>query len=220
MFPRFPLIQPAVLLLLLAGCTNVTGKPMNDIQQTVNQEKFQVKKTPNPKEAYEFTVTLNGTPDNLEAVSASAHYFISDCRYDTNKLMGARSSFQAGIPVSFKKINSHTYKGTVYFDAMLDEDYLNQGKPCHWEWGVLDVNFEPKPNISNVIYKASVTDRDRVSDGLYRKDGYITLWKYNQTRERANPVKKLTLFAKADKEKFGEQQKKHLATIRVELRKK
>ncbi|KLT71950.1 hypothetical protein PL75_10885, partial [Neisseria arctica] len=123
-----------MLLLALAGCANITEKPVNNIQQTVNQEKFQVKKNPNPKEAYEFTVTLKDAPDNLEAVSAYAHYIIPDCRYDTNKLMGARANFQATISVPFEKVSSNVYKGTVYFDALLDEDYLNQGKPCHWQW--------------------------------------------------------------------------------------
>ncbi|WP_416191663.1 hypothetical protein [Neisseria sp. CCUG12390] len=219
MFPRFPLIQPAILLLLLAGCTNVTGKPMNDIQQTVNQEKFQVKKNPNPKEAYEFTVTLKDAPDNLEAVSAYAHYIIPDCRYDTNKLMGARANFQGGTSVPVKKVSPNVYKGTVYFDALMDEDYLNQGKPCHWQWRLVDIYFEPKPNISQVVYTASATSSDKVSDGLYRKDGYITLWKYNQPRQRANTIKKLTLHV-SPKEQFGERAQKELAAIRVEVRKK
>ncbi|UOO87532.1 hypothetical protein LVJ86_04610 [Neisseria arctica] len=218
MLPRFSLIHPAMLLLALAGCANITEKPVNNIQQTVNQEKFQVKKNPNPKEAYEFTVTLKDAPDNLEAVSAYAHYIIPDCRYDTNKLMGARANFQATISVPFEKVSSNVYKGTVYFDALLDEDYLNQGKPCHWQWRLLGMNFEPNPNISMVRYSGRVTSSDKVSNGLYRQEGYITLWKYNQLVGKPMD-KKFTLHV-SPKEQFGKEQQQHLATISYEVRKK
>ncbi|KLT73227.1 hypothetical protein PL75_03050, partial [Neisseria arctica] len=108
---------------------------------------------------------------------------------------------------------------TVYFDALLDEDYLNQGKPCHWQWRLFGMDFEPNPNISMVRYSGRVTSSDKVSDNLYRQDGYYTLWRFNQPRSNSNSIKKFTVQL-SSKEEFGEEQKKQLAVIRYEVRKK
>ena len=206
--------------LFTLSTVSAIGKPMNaedHLYPTTNQKKFNLKKKTNPKEAYEFTVTLIDPPQGLEAVSAEAHYVIWDCHYDLNKSAGATANFQVSIPIEFKKVSATQYKAVVYFDAMLDEDYLERGKVCHWQWDFAAMRFEPQPNLSMVSYSGLVGSDNKVSDGYYREERYITRWKFNTPQKRE---KIFSMGTSPDRNRFSEEAKKQLATIRYELRKK
>lgn len=140
-------VAVAVAGLALASCANpasTTGAAgsieMSAEQQTgaeeESDERPDFKLNPNPKQAYEVTLTIGAdAPGPFAVVRSSASYHAPDCRYTTNRAMGAGSNPDESVPVDFVKVDDRTYRGTFHLDAMLDEDYdgPDGSPPCHWK---------------------------------------------------------------------------------------
>jgi hypothetical protein len=119
-------VAVAVAGLALAACAN----PHAD-------ERPKFKFNPSPKQAYEVTLTIGAdAPGPFAVVRASADYHAPDCWYVTNRMMGAFSNPDEGVPVDLVKVDERTYRGTFYLDAMLDGvdyDGPDGSVPCHWK---------------------------------------------------------------------------------------
>ena len=179
-----------VLLFLTTSCaqgqltmnnqTNVSNNVLK-VQKDANGKVYTIKANPTPKQAYDFTVTLTNAPENLVFTQAFAEYE-SDCAYPTtSKLIGAYSKFRHSIPLEVKKIQDNVYHATVYGDAILNEDYQNTGKICNWKLQYGSMRFEPRPNLSMLIYIASIwlDEENQVNDQYWKLEGYIRLDDFN-----------------------------------------
>lgn len=180
------------------------------------EAKYDYKLNPNPQDAYDFTVILYGSPANLEGIAANAHYIVNDCKPGDNTTEDDVVSLKTSIPVEFTRTSPTMYTGKLYFDGMLDEDYLQQGTACHWEWKALSMTFEPKPNLNQIQYTATMDSEQKVSEGTYKQDRYITRLNFNQEKKRE---KILDAVALADKERFSKEAREQLVTIRLEVKK-
>lgn len=181
------------------------------------EAKYEYKRNTNPQDAYEFSVILYGAPANLEAITANAHYLVKNCSPADAKPEDDPVTMKSAIPVEFIRTSPTLYTGTVYFDAMLNEDYLQQGKVCEWEWNGFGLTFEPKPNLSQIQYTASILPDAKVSDGLYQQERYITRLNFNQEKKREQIIKAIAV---ADKSRFSKEAQEQLVTFNLELKKK
>ncbi len=111
--------------------TDNPASPAPDAEQTALESRY--KRNPNPKQAYQITLTLADAPGPFESVEGFAQYQAPDCRYTVDKLAGVTATPQHNLPISYTKINDTSYVGTVFLDAMLDENYFGDGV-CSWEF--------------------------------------------------------------------------------------
>ena len=106
---------------LLAGC------------ETSSSNQPQHKLNPTPEQAYEVRLLIEEAPGPFAQVKASVQY---------NALNGAtcgKASRLAGnVPnpsvmedVSFERVSDTEYRGVVYNDLLVDEDYFGNGV-CNW----------------------------------------------------------------------------------------
>ncbi|MBB6242879.1 hypothetical protein [Rhodanobacter sp. MP1X3] len=109
------------LTLITSGCGASTMKTPD------------IKQNPNPKMRYEITITVHGAPKDFDTVKGSMQYEVksSDTCVAADSISGHHSNLAQFIPFEIKKVDDHTYKGTVVTDYFLDEDYYGLGV-CHW----------------------------------------------------------------------------------------
>lgn len=91
------------------------------------------RRNPNPKRRYDITMTIKNAPGTFEDVSWGAQYDAPDCVYMMDGTAGVHGNVDTAIAIDFKKIDAATYIGTIYLDAMLDEDYFGKGE-CKWQF--------------------------------------------------------------------------------------
>ena len=180
------------LLFLTTSCTQ--GKLTMDnlgnsnnvlaTQKDANGNIYTIKVNPEPKQLYDFTVTLINAPENLVLTKAYAQYE-TDCVYMTNKFAGAYDQFRHSIPLEVKKIQDNVYHATVYGDAILNEDYQNTGKICHWELKFGIAHFGFNSNTSGDTYTASVGTfgNDFVSSGYWKDTVLYSVKDKNNTNQ-------------------------------------
>ena len=202
-------LTPSILaLLLLTSCSLTQGKP--------NTANYEPKLNPNPKERYDFTVTLIEAPTNLVVTNIWAIYE-SNCEQLVDKWAGAYKELTKEFPIEFKKIKPNVYHATVFGDKLLDES-LPDGMECRWKLLSVPVRLEPSPNLADIHYSSGVgiSPNHYVSEGYWKRDGYITRYRFNEPNNKGH----FSLSAVISKNMFGPIQKQQLATIRVELRRK
>jgi hypothetical protein len=141
-------VAVAVAGLALAACANPTstagaaGSVETSATQHAgaeenNDARPEFKFNPNPKQAYEVTLTIGAdAPGPFAVVRGGASYHAPDCAYTINKAMGVVGNPDEGAPVDLVKVDERTYRGTFYLDAMLDGvdyDGPDGSPPCHWK---------------------------------------------------------------------------------------
>ena len=206
---RRKLLSSMLSLLLLAPFSITQGKPI-----TTNYEP---QLNPNPKERYDFTVTLIDAPTNLVVTNVWAIYE-SNCEQLLNKHAGAYKELTKEFALEFHKIKPNVYQATTYGDKLLDGNRPD-GTVCHWKLAYLSVRLEPNPNLADIHYSGGVgiAPNHYVSEGYWKYEGYITRYRFNEpspvTWHRSMGVGK-------SKNLFGPIPRQQLATIRLELRRK
>ena len=207
--PASSKLFPSILaLLLLTSCSLYQGK-----LNTANEPKL----NPNPKERYDFTVTLIEAPTNLVVTNIWAIYE-SNCEQLVDKWAGAYKELTKEFALEFHKIKPNVYQATMYGDKLLDENHPD-GTVCHWKLLDVPVRLEPSPNLANIHYSGGVgtAPNEYVSEGYWMYEGYITRYNFNAP----SPVTwHRSMSTVKSKNLFGPIQKQQLATIRFELRRK
>lgn len=102
------------------------------------------RKNPNPKQAYRITMTVQDAPGPFEFVHGSVSYEMSNHEQCTpiDRFAGVwPKSKRDSLPMDFKKMDSTTYVGIIYTDAMVDADYYKKGI-CHWQINAVDVTLK------------------------------------------------------------------------------
>ena len=200
---------PSILaLFLLTSCSLSQGKP--------SITNYEPKLNPNPKERYDFTVTLIEAPTNLVVTNIWAIYE-SNCEQLVDKWAGAYKELTKEFPIEFKKIKPNVYHATVFGDKLLDEN-LPDGMECRWKLLSVPVRLEPSPNLADIHYSSGIgmATNYYVSDGYWKYEGYITRYRFNEPSTEGHS----SLGVAISKNMFGPIQKQQLATIRLELRRK
>ncbi len=206
--PASSKLFPSILaLLLLTSCSLYQGK-----LNTANEPKL----NPNPKERYDFTVTLIEAPTNLVVTNIWAIYE-SNCEQLVDKWAGAYKELTKEFALEFHKIKPNVYQATIFGDKLVDESRPD-GMECRWKLLSVPVRLEPSPNLADIHYSSGVgiSPNHYVSEGYWKRDGYITRYRFNEPNNKGH----FSLSAVISKNMFGPIQKQQLATIRVELRRK
>ncbi|MBA0098325.1 hypothetical protein WH218_04540 [Stenotrophomonas indicatrix] len=127
---------PCLALLLLIACSPETA--MNQELASAESDVAQggrglAKLNPSPRKAYELVLRLHNPPGSFAVVEGVAQYDVSNeaqCGY-IEPATGAPARITSQEPVTLRRVTDNEYRGTVYLDRMLDEDYYGRGV-CHW----------------------------------------------------------------------------------------
>ncbi|WP_266160421.1 hypothetical protein [Dyella silvatica] len=122
-----------------------------------------IKPNPNPKQHYEITMTVDGAPKGFDSVSGSMQYVVknSDACVAPDPVSGHHSNLAQFLPFDIKKVDEHTYKGTVVTDHFLDADYYGLGV-CHWVMSSAMAVF--KINGNSIDLRPSILNEDLVAE--------------------------------------------------------
>lgn len=102
-----------------------------------HREKYQL--ATNPQLRYDITVTITDSPGLFEIAEGSAYYEAKNCTFKV--VQGVYFHPDYKVPIKLHKQNDTTYVGSVYLDAMLDEDYFGQDK-CQWQMTSMSVTLK------------------------------------------------------------------------------
>lgn len=110
--------------LFLALTSSACGSPM---------KKPDIKQNPTPKQRYDITLRIDGAPGPFDSVAGSVDYQVSNGRcVPLTPISGATIVPQEHIPLTLTHVSDNVYKGTLYADRFVDEDYYGLGV-CQWE---------------------------------------------------------------------------------------
>lgn len=99
------------------------------------------KKNPHPVQRYEVIATADA-PGPWDSVHGYISYEVvnPDCT-PKDKFLGVNELPQdVGVDIEMTRVDSKTWKGYFFRDAILDEDYYGLGI-CHWEATNVSANF-------------------------------------------------------------------------------
>jgi hypothetical protein len=122
-------------LLSVALITTACGAPMKTPD---------IKSNPHPKMRYEITMTIEGAKGPFDSIETIAQYDIANDRcVPLTPGSGATIAPDKTFPIHMTKVGENAYRGEIYTDQLVDEDYYGLGV-CHWKLtafsGYLHVN--------------------------------------------------------------------------------
>ena len=92
-----------------------------------------VKINPNRKEHYQAMVKIKDAPLTFQIVRGNELYQSENCKYVTNRWVGATTWPQYSKKLDVIKVDDTTYVADFYTDTPLDEDYYGEGV-CKWRF--------------------------------------------------------------------------------------
>ncbi|WP_454832832.1 hypothetical protein [Pseudoxanthomonas wuyuanensis] len=101
----------------------------------VQEEKPSRKLNPDPKRAYTITMTIAGASGPYEISKGSLQYNIADqqCLPPVRNFAGVQTEpTHTSISFPLTKVADGSYVGTIYLDAMAEENFYGRGI-CRWE---------------------------------------------------------------------------------------
>jgi hypothetical protein len=129
---------PVLSALSLAACSATEADmrqntPRASGLQPVEHDRGRAHLNPSPKRAYEIVMTIENAPGPFADVSGGAQYDVTnenECGHINSAGVAERITSQERVALT--KVSDTEYRGVVYLDQMLDEDYYGRGV-CHWE---------------------------------------------------------------------------------------
>lgn len=113
------------LLLTLCACSSSSSeKPMPDFKQN-----------PQPKQAYQLTLTIANAPGPFGSVEGFMQFDVStpECLPPPDENGGHLwPTPTETIPFVWTRVSDTEYTGVVFIDGMIDEDYYGRGV-CRWK---------------------------------------------------------------------------------------
>ncbi len=95
-------------------------------------KKPDIKHNPHPRMRYTISVKLDGAPGSFDPVTGFVQYRVTNERcVPLQPMSGATVPPEEDVPLVLTRVSDTEYKGTVYGDLLLDEDYYGLGI-CHW----------------------------------------------------------------------------------------
>ena len=120
---------PTLLALLLGACAKTPESPV-------------AKTNPNPTQRYEITVELIDPPRDIQKITGVAKFGVVTraCLPYREKIARVTigASYQKEFPLV--RVSDNTYKGHIFLDWPIDEDYYGLGV-CEWRIGTVDAVF-------------------------------------------------------------------------------
>ena len=120
---------PTLLALLLGACAKTPESPV-------------AKTNPNPTQRYEITVELIDPPRDIQKITGVAKFGVGTraCLPYREKIARVTigASYQKEFPLV--RVSDNTYKGHIFLDWPIDEDYYGLGV-CGWRIGTVDAVF-------------------------------------------------------------------------------
>ena len=120
---------PTLLALLLGACAKTPESPV-------------AKTNPNPTQRYEITVELIDPPRDIQKITGVAKFGVGTraCLPYREKIARVTigASYQKEFPLV--RVSDNTYKGHIFLDWPIDEDYYGLGV-CEWRIGTVDAVF-------------------------------------------------------------------------------
>jgi hypothetical protein len=135
----------ATLVSILPFTLSAHGAAMN---------KPDIKLNPQPRMRYEITVTVDGAPGPFDRVEGSVDYKVSNPNcVPLTKVTGATVAPEKRVPLTLRAAGGNVYKGEIFVDLLVDEDYFGLGV-CHWALvGASADLFAKQVDFSPAIYK-------------------------------------------------------------------
>lgn len=91
-----------------------------------------VQLNPYARMRYEITVTVVGAPGDFSSIDGVVDYRVDDHRtVPIAPFNGAPRHPNKSVQLDLMPVDEHTYRGFIYIDRLLDEDYFGKGV-CHW----------------------------------------------------------------------------------------
>ena len=120
---------PTLLALLLGACAKTPESPV-------------AKTNLNPTQRYEITVELIDPPRDIQKITGVAKFGVGTraCLPYREKIARVTigASYQKEFPLV--RVSDNTYKGHIFLDWPIDEDYYGLGV-CEWRIGTVDAVF-------------------------------------------------------------------------------
>jgi hypothetical protein len=131
-------VLPLLAALSLTACSaSETNMNQNTSDasglQPIEHDRGRAHLNPSPKRAYEIVMTIENAPGPFADVSGGAQYDVTnenECGHINSAGVAERITSQERVALT--KVSDTEYRGVVYLDQMLDEDYYGRGV-CHWE---------------------------------------------------------------------------------------
>ena len=141
--PRFSRIFHLLTLALLTGPgLTACNRPWTDMNSeapekpnvyTHDEVVAMYRLNTAPKRRYDITMTIENAPGRFDSIKGRAQYDAPDCMYLMARFDGIHGKVYHTLEVEFRQTGESTFVGTVYLDAMLDEDYFGKGV-CRWQF--------------------------------------------------------------------------------------
>lgn len=173
-------VAASIALAACAPMTDSSQKEQNNRAEESRKKdspmqahKFRL--NPNPKQRYDITMSIKDAPGTFEYVRFGASYEAKDCSYVISEFEGVRGHPEHHVELDFRKMDEHTYVGTLYLDAMVDEDYYGNGV-CHWQMtgmgvGLKATGAEKETRFSSSLMRESIQEQ-RSQETYFWKDRY------------------------------------------------
>src|SRR5690606_27347179 len=132
-----------------------------------------IKRNPNPT-AYEITMTIENAPGPFGIVRAAMQYEVLDldCRPYLGGMAGTRASLLEWVPVELNHVSGTTYRGVIYDNLLVDEDYYSLGV-CHWslvttQFKLQAGEVEGEARFSHHIFHDDLVSKDRITAHFWK----------------------------------------------------
>lgn len=135
---RAPVTALGVLVAALTTSCGLSAmqtpsRPVQPMDVKDNQPpRPQIRRNPQPT-AYEVTMTIENAPGPFASVKAAMQYEVLNetCLPDLGGMAGTRASLLEWVPVELQKVSGNAYRGVIYDNLLVDEDYFGLGV-CRW----------------------------------------------------------------------------------------
>ena len=176
----------AVLLLPMAagglatGCTRGEPGEIDSYKakgayiRSLPEEPKAYPRNPNPKQAYEVTVTLTDPPGPMVLRTGFVQYDARDCVYVTNRWAGSSAWPQELERIAFSQVDATTWRAVFHTDAMLDQDYDGPDgpmAPCHWKLMEVSARLSASGAPEDTVYVPWINGKD-----VAPTEGSTTRW--------------------------------------------
>nr|WP_298126701.1 hypothetical protein [uncultured Pseudoxanthomonas sp.] len=157
-------LLPAALL-SVSACSQ--GQDMNTTTDTPIEEGEPLRKlNPAPKRGYVITMTLKDAPGPFASIEGVAQYTVENSSECGKKIpiAGVFPRISTNEPFVLTRVSESEYRGVVYADLVLDEDYFGRGV-CRWGFVEARVRLRATDDERDTRFVPSIVAESIVAGG-------------------------------------------------------
>ncbi|SDQ36655.1 hypothetical protein SAMN05428982_0840 [Pseudoxanthomonas sp. CF385] len=115
---------------------------VGDSETSVGEQAPLRKINPSPRRGHIIAMTLEDAPGVFASIEGVAQYTVENATECGEKvaLSGAFPRISTSEPFVLTKVSENEYRGTVYEDLIVDEDYFGRGV-CRWKFSSVSVHL-------------------------------------------------------------------------------